>query len=241
MVLLCPVVFGQRSLEEKVVVQKDQQIFLDFDYPKLIKVYTNTSNELLIKGKVSINRGEHDDAFELIISSDQSKVQVASRLKNKDKIPNRILIKRGDREYYFKTDNYNDPEIRKFIDENGGDYGYMNTGIIQEIELEVYVPKNVTTTIQAKYGMVEVLSCQFPLSIIATYAGADVTVPVQGVSELSARTRYGEILTNLVQKPIAKEFDKSHDKWTEVSYKLGAGSTINVESKYGKVYLRKAL
>jgi hypothetical protein len=239
LVFLCPSVWGQRIIEERIALQKNHSIIMDFDFPELIKVYSSPTDELVIKGKISINRGEHDDAFELLVNKGPDKVQVTSRLKNKDKIPGRIVITRSDKEYYFKTDNYNDPAVKKFIDEDGGEYSYMNTGIIQEIELEVYIPKKTSTVIQAKYGMVEVVSCDFPLSIVATYAGADVTVPSQGIAQLSARTRYGEILTNLTQKPDVDKSNTGHDHWTEVTFNLGTGSVINVESKYGKVYLRK--
>jgi len=61
--------------------------------------------------------------------------------------------------------------------------------------------------------------------------------------QLTARSRYGEILSNLdIKFDQAKFPDKSarsQGKWTEISAKLGSGPPYFIESKYGKVYLRK--
>jgi hypothetical protein len=240
LIFLCPALVAQRNMEKKVAIQNNQILKLEFDYPEIIKVYTSPTNELLIKGRVSINRGENDDAFELNATTTGNEVKVASFIRDKDKLPKRTVLKVGDQEYYFKTDNHNSPELQKFIEEHGGNYAYINSGVITDIKLEVYVPKGITTIIDAKYGLVEVLSCEAPLTIVAQYGGVDFTVPVKGVSELSARTRYGEILTNLAEKPTTSEFGKGHDNWTNVVFKLGQGNKVEVESKYGKVYVRKS-
>lgn len=240
LIFFCPVLLAQKNIEKKVTVPSGQTLSLEFDYPELIKVYASTTNELIIKGKVSINRGENDEAFELKQEQNGTVIRIISGLRDKDKLPKRLVLKKGDQEYYFKTDNYNSPEVQKFLEENGNEYTYMNNGIIMDIELEVYLPKGVTTTIDAKYGMVEVLSCDAPLTVVARYGGVDVTVPTKGVSQLSARTRHGEIYSNLLEKPVTNEFGKGHDNWTSVSYTLGSGYKLDLESKYGKVYLRKS-
>lgn len=240
LVFLCPALLAQRNIEKKVTVPTGQTLSLEFDYPELIKVYTSTTNELIIKGKVSINRGENDEAFELKQEQSGNVIRIISALRDKDKLPKRLMLKKGDQEYYFKTDNYNSPEVQKFLEENGNEYTYMNNGIIMDIELEVYLPKGVSTTIDAKYGMVEVLSCDAPLTVLARYGGVDVTVPAKGISQLNARTRHGEIYSNLLEKPVTNEFGKGHDNWTAVSYTLGSGHKVDLESKYGKVYLRKS-
>jgi hypothetical protein len=236
---LCPALLAQRNIEKKIVVANEQAISLEFDYPELIRVYTSATNELVIKGKVSLNQGESDEAFELNSTTEGNKIKVISSIRDKDKLPKRIMIKRGDQEYYFKTDNYNSPEVQKFIEENGREYSYMSNGIIIKIELDVYLPKGIATTIHAKYGLIEVLTHNAPLTILAQYGGVDVTIPAKGIAELTARTRYGEILTNLSEKPTANEFGKPHDSWTNVTYKLGAGTKLDIESKYGKIYLRR--
>lgn len=232
-------VYAQTKIEKSFPIQASQNLVLEFDYPELIKISTWDKQEVSIKGTISINRGENDEAFELTANNESGNLVISSSIRNKDKLPKRTLIKQGAEEYYFKTDNYRDPEIQKFMEEKGKNYRYMNNGVIIEIELEIFIPKNKTTSIDAKYGMVELLACQAPLTVTATYGGVDVTVPIQGLKTLSARTKFGEIFTNLSQKPNGSNFPDNYDNWTSVRYELGTGNELEVESKYGKVYLRK--
>jgi hypothetical protein len=232
-------VYAQTKIEKSFPIQASQNLVLEFDYPELIKISTWDKQEVSIKGTVSINRGENDEAFELTTSNEGGALVITSSIRNKDKLPKHMLIKQGTEEYYFKTDNYRDPEVQKFMEEKGKNYRYMSNGVIIEIELEIFIPKNKTTSVDAKYGMVELLACQAPLTVNATYGGVDVTVPTQGLKMLSARTKFGEIFTNLTQKPNGSNFPDNYDNWTSVRYELGTGNALEVESKYGRVYLRK--
>jgi hypothetical protein len=232
--------YSQRPIEKTVPVSTGQKLTLDFEYPQLIRVQTWDKKEVRIKGTVSINRGEHDNAFELQVNSLEQAVTIASFVRDKDKIPQRMLIKRGDREYYFKTDNYNDPEVQKFLQEHG-EIGYMSNGIIQEIELEVFVPENVETVINAKFGLVEVVKFRGPLTVNAIHGGVDVSIATPAIGELVARTEFGEILTNLDIKFNSTMPEGHRNNWTIISAKPGTGPKYDLESKFGKVYLRKMI
>jgi hypothetical protein len=232
-------VYAQTKIEKSFPIQASQNLVLEFDYPELIKISTWDKQEVSIRGTVSINRGENDEAFELTANNESGSLVITSSIRDKDKLPKRLLIKHNSEEYFFKTDNYRDAEVQKFFDEKGKSYQYMNNGVIIEIELEIFIPKNKTTSIDAKYGMVELLACEAPLTVTATYGGVDVTVPTQGLKTLSARTKFGEIFTNLSQKPNGSNFPDNYDNWTSIRYDLGTGNQLEVESKYGKVYLRK--
>jgi hypothetical protein len=234
----CITGFAQTKIEKSIPVQAAQKLELNFDYPKIIKVQSWDKKEVLIKGNVTINMGENDNAFELLVNNDSKVVSVTSSIKDKENIPHRIMIKKGEREYFFKAKNYNDPEVQKFLEENGREYSYMSNGIIKDIVLDVFVPKGMETTINAKHGLVEVKSFDGPLAVIAQHGGIDATITKSSIGEIIARTRYGEILTNLDVK-FASQFPDKHDKWTEIQAKLGAGPKYTLESKHGKVYLRK--
>lgn len=230
---------AQTKVEKTIPIKAGQQLVFNADYPEL-KIQTWDKNEVLITGTVSINRGEHDQAFDLRVESSTGEVTITSLLKDKENIPQRIVIKKGDQEYFFKSGNYNDPEIQKFLEANGREYSYMSNGIIQEIKLTVFVPKNIQTTIRAKYGLVEVLTFEAPLVIEAKYGGIDVTISPQLSGQLTARSQYGEILTNLDNKfDRIAQGEKSDKRWTEISANLGKGPRYSLESKYGNVYLRK--
>lgn len=240
MVVLTWTSFGQTKIEKSVPVQAGQKLQMNFDYPELIKIQTWDRKEVLIKGEVSINKGENDDAFDLQTQTNGGVVSITSIIKDKENLPKRIVIKKGDVEYVFKGDNYKDPEVQKFLKEQGGDYNYMSSGIIKEITLEIFVPKGMETTLEAKYGLIEVKGFEAPLTIDAKYGGIDATINSKSTGELIARTHYGEILTNLeLTFDTGRKTSDTHPKWTEVSVKPGTGPKFVLESKYGKVYLRK--
>ncbi len=229
---------AQILIEKTFAVQPGQKLNLNFDDPE-IKLQTWDKNEVLIKGTVSINRGENDKAFELQSTSSTKELIITSVIKDRENIPQRIIIKRGDTEYFFKAKDYNDPEIQKFLEQNGREYSYMSNGIAKEIKLEVFVPKKMETIVQAKYGMVEVKIFDAALTINAKYGGVDATIAMASTGELTARSRYGEILTNL-GIPFNQARDSAHhDNWTEITVKPGTGHHYSFESKYGNVYLRK--
>jgi hypothetical protein len=194
----------------------------------------------LIKGDVSINKGENDDAFELVVKQSGKVIDVSSILKDKENIPRRIVIKEGDTEYYFKAKDENDPEVQKFLEERGRSYNYMSHGIIKEITLEIFVPKGMETELASKFGLVEVKNFQAPLKVNSKFGGVDATIAERSTGELIARTEFGEILTNLDVKFNSDKNFESHDRWTVISAKPGSGPRYDIESKFGKVYLRKS-
>ena len=237
--LACSLVsLAQTKIEKSIPIRSGQKLVLNFDYPE-VTLQTWDKNEVLIKGVVSINRGENDSAFDLEVSSVAQQVTVTSVIKDKENIPQHVVIKKGETEYFFKAKDYNDLAVQKFLEENGREYTYMSNGIIKEIKLEIFVPKNIETSVDAKYGLVEVKNFDAPLTIDAKYGGVDATIAAKSTGQITARSRFGEILTNLDIK-----FDQAHamdkgDHWTEISATLGTGPRYWLESKYGKVYLRK--
>lgn len=240
LIVLSVTVFAQTKIEKVVPVQAGQKLAFDFDYPELIKIQTWDRKEVLIKGTVSINKGENDEAFELVTQTNGNSVNVSSTIKDMDNLPKRIVIKKGDTEYVFKGKDYKDPEVKKFLEEHGGNYTYMSSGVIKEIQLEIFVPAGMETSILAKYGLVEVLGFNAPLTVEAKYGGVDATINARATGELVARTHYGEILTNLdLAFDSSKDGDSNYNKWTQISVKPGSGPRYMLESKYGKVYLRK--
>jgi len=232
--------YGQTKIEKTIPIRSGQKFEMNLDYPELIKMHTWDGKDILIKGEVMINNGESDGAFELQIATEGTSVVVTSILKDKDNIPKRLVIKKGDQEYFFKTSDMHAPEVQKFLDEHGHDYSYMSNGIIQDIKLEVFVPRGIESRIEAKYGLVEVTDFQAPLTVDAIYGGVDATISPASTGELTARTRFGEILSNLDVKFDGPGMPEGHgEHWTEIHARTGSGPRYALESKFGKVYLRK--
>jgi hypothetical protein len=231
-------IFAQTPIEKKFAVRAGQTLKMNFEDPKLIKVHTWDKQEVLIKGTVSINRGEHDGAFEITADQKGDVLAITSLIKDRDNIPKRTIIHKGDQDYYFQTGDPNDPVIQKFFAEHGREYTYMSNGIIHEITLEIFVPRGMASSVEAKFGLVEVTDFEAPLTVNSTFGGVDATVVTGKTGELIARTHFGEILTNLETKftPMDRS---SGDHWTEIRTSPGTGPSYEFESKFGKVYLRK--
>ena len=231
--------YSQSKVEKTIPVQAGQKLILDMDFPSL-NIQTWERKEVQINGTVSINRGENDGAFELRVDQQSGQLSVTSALLNEKSITQRIMISKDDQEYYFMATRFDDPIVQEFLKEKGQGYAYMSIGIVKEISLEIFVPKNMDTEIRAKYGLVEVKGFDAPLRISATYGKVDATITASTTGEIVARSRHGEILTNLDikfdQLPFAA---KKHDHWTEISARPGKGPRYAIEAKHGNVYLRK--
>jgi hypothetical protein len=225
---------AQTPVTKSFATSPGQKVLLRFDYPELIKVSTWEKNEILVTGKVSINGGENDNAFELTQSSSGNAVVVEGQINNLKQLPKRITIKRGEEKITFQSKQ----DFEKYAEQHGRDFNYTSQGVEIDITLEIKVPRNVETKIEATYGMVEVRDFTGPLTVDATYGGVDVIVQLKTTGELVAETGYGQIYSNLDLKFNEGKFEDFH---TQVIVKPGTGPRYSFESKYGNVYLRKPL
>lgn len=230
---------AQTPIQKTVSTSGLNKASFQFKYPELIQFNTWDKSEILIKGTVTINNGDHDENFDLLVEKNGDAVIISSEIKDLDKLPKRIVIKKGDVTHYFNTDDKDDPEIKKFMNEQGWkNFSYMSHGVIKEIKLEVFVPKNLELDIFSKYGIVEVESYSGPLTINAKYGAVDIKVPSSARHNLELSTKYGEVYSDM---------DIEYEKVGELAKvsptikgKLnGGGTLLDLESKYGQVYLRK--
>lgn len=225
---------AQTPVTKSFATSAGQKILLRFDYPELINVSTWEKNEISITGKVSINGGENDDAFELMQSSSGNTIIVENHIKNLKQLPHHYTINRGEEKITFKTKE----DFEKYKQEHGRDFKYFSQGVDIDITLEIKVPRNTETKIEATYGMVEIRDFTGPLTVDATYGGVDAVVQTKTTGELVAETGYGQIYSNLDLTFSGGEFRDFH---TQVTVKPGTGPRYSFESKYGNVYLRKPL
>ncbi len=149
----------------------------------------------------------------------------------------------------------NSPEIRiqvpkgvtvayAFESQYGGDVVFRN------IESEIEFASNYNSleminvsgpaTVKTVYGHIEASfdqNVKGPLSIVSVYGYADVTLPVMIKANIRLSTSYGELYAS----PDFKiEVDRSLDDENRVNGKInGGGMNVDINSSYGKVYLRK--
>jgi hypothetical protein len=226
--------YAQTQINKSIPVQAGQTIVMHFDYPELVRVTTWDKNEVEVKGTVNINNGENDDAFQLETSNTGGTVNIRSQIKDMKNLPQRITVVRGGQKMIFRDKE----ALKKYEQEHGKGHDVMSYGSDIDIQLEIKVPRNMTTRVESVYGMVEVQGFSGPLTVEATYGGVDASVSEKATGEIIAQTNYGEIYTNLDTKFGGDKTDK--DFHTYVSAKPGTGPKYNFESKYGNVYIRKA-
>ena len=228
--------FAQTTINKSVAVSSGQKINMRFDYPELVKVSTWDKNEISILGSVSINGGENNDAFVLATSTSGNIISIESQINGLKSLPQRITVTQGGQKIVFKTK----ADYRKYCDENGKNFNTMSTGVDMDIILEIKVPQNTETRIEAVYGMVEVKQFNGPLVVEATYGGVDAALQERSTGELVAETNFGQIYSNLDVK-FSNDNMQEKDFHTYVSAKPGNGPRFSFESKYGNVYLRKGV
>lgn len=228
------VAVAQTPINKSYAVGTGQSVVFKFDYPELIKITTWDKNEISLTGTVSINGGENDDAFEILQSTSDKVVTIENKIVNLKQLPQRVTITQGEEKITFKTK----ADFEKYCQENGRHFSRTTMGVDMDIILEIKIPKNMTTTVEATYGLVEVKNFNGPLMVAARYGGVDAAVQEKSTGELVAETRYGQIYSNLELKFSSDAYEDFH---TQVSAKPGTGPLYRFKSDYGNVYLRKAM
>lgn len=226
--------FAQTPVTKSFAAGADQKLILQFDYPELIKVTTWEKNEVSISGTVNINGGENDDAFELTQSASGKTLTIEGHVKNVSQLPHRFTLTKASEKITFKTQK----DLEEYKNKHGHDYIYTSQGADIDIVLEIKVPRNMETRIEATYGLVEIRDFNGPLIVESIYGGIDVAIQASNVGDLIVETGYGQIFTNLDLKFTGSQFKQFN---TQVVAKPGKGPRYGFESKYGNVYLRKPL
>ena len=235
-------VSGQKKLDQKYPTSGLKSVELAFTWPELIIVRKSTGSEVMIKGTVSINNGENDDAFQFTSTTEDGHLSIESFIKDRDKLPKRIKIGNGDEEVYFKAESMDDPIVQKYLEGIGRNYKYVNQGVIKDIILEIHVPENLELTVNSKYGVIEVEDFSSTATFQSKYGGVDMTVSTSDNLEIKARTKYGDVFTDLDKNMLPNPNPiKGMGKWMTITGKIGSGANrCTLESQYGNVYIRKA-
>lgn len=200
-------------------------IFTSFDFEK--------EHDERAKGLREINGLGLDDNTGLGINvSEKGDVITALQLKKMNSPNVKIQVPRGIIVYYGYESQY------------GNDVKFIN--LENEIEISTNYNsvelENVTgpLTVKTIYGHVEASlspNAKSPVSIVSVYGYADVTLPETIKASLQLSTTYGEIY---VAPELKISMDKPSGDSDRVIGKInGGGIQVDINSSYGKVYLRK--
>jgi len=185
------------------------------------------------RGLKEINGLGLDDNTGLGINvEDKGGVVTVRQLKKMNSPEIKILVPKGMTISYSYESQY------------GGEVSFKNV----ESEIEVSAQynsielENVTgpVTVKTIYGNVEASfdqNVKGPLSIVSVYGCADVALPAAIKANVKLSTSYGELF---VSPDFKLEVERGNEDENRVSGKLnGGGMNIDLNSSYGKVYLRK--
>ncbi len=227
---------GQTRISETYDTRSADELNLIFEYPELVQVKVWDGKEVKIEGTVNIQDGEFDESFEIKSSAENNRFTIESTIKNLKKM-------KGDysRHVYSDDDNTSVTISDKgtTINVGSGKRRTYKNGINISIELVVTVPRNMKVTLNARYGLVEVLESPETLEVDARYGGVDVVINESQLLEFDASTQWGQIFSNL-EVPVKMDGNEGMGKWMKARASLKKGDKrLSVESQYGNVYLRK--
>lgn len=240
MLLMClyvnTITFGQTEIRESFPLQGARSIELNFKWPQVVRLSTGEGNDISIKGKVLINNGRFDENFKIVFSRTEDKLEVSSEIRDLENLPDMILVRRDGLSHYLDETDWDSQKLRVFVNDERGYNEYVTRGVIKEIELEIIVPKGPEVVINSKYGLIEITDFENDLEANSKYGGIDMAFNKE--RRLNAKTRHGEIYSDLPYDLKVNDREPGEDKWTVVDYDGKAGSAY-LESKYANIFLRK--
>ena len=201
---------AQESFEKEVNLKNNQAVSLDLKFADEINIKTWDKKKLLVKVVVKHNFKEKLD-FILLEHNKNSVLEIEEKIKNLEKRKH-INIKSDD-------------------DDNGN-------CINLEIDYEIYLPANVTLSINSISGNMDIKNMNSNLNLETISGFVDVNLNSKGKYDIKCSTISGEIYTNL------KLDENNYQKQELVGSKLnasvnGGGKSIRLKSISGNLYIRK--
>jgi len=228
------VVYSQKQITKSYPVKAGQQISLNFDFPKMIKVSSWDKNEVSIVATVSTEDGEHIDAFILRDSIVNNTLSIRNRI-DWDKIPNQYFVVANGIKTSFPTKQ----DFENYKKENSGTLTNASFYTQRDyvVNLEIKVPSSTFSAIKSTYGMIELIDFKATSAIEATYGGIDASMNETQIGKIKLTNRYGKIYSNLQLTATEK---KDSNFFTSITAEPGKGPSYDFSSSYGNIYLRKS-
>lgn len=223
---------GQTAYEKSISLDGADNIDTYFKWPDVITVKYHDKQEVLIKGTVSINYGQYDENFYINASKEGNSLKIESGVKDINEMEHITVVRSKDEDDGRQGSNYT------II--SGDESEYISKGVMMDIILTVYLPRSTPVKIGAKFGLIEIHEIQGPLIADSKFGGVDVTIDKEKNLDLKAGTVFGEIFTDINVDFRGNGELRKTGKWHRITSTFGRGGMpLDVESKFGNVYLRK--
>lgn len=231
-IIIPSVLFGQAEYKKSFPLNGAEKISMYFKWPDVVTIKYHDGNEVLIEGNVSINYGKYDDKFKITSSIEGGILKIQSEVEDMDMMDRITIVKEKNGESYSSGSG--------FTIISGDDKETVSRGIMMDIFLTVYLPKSVPTVIESKFGLIEIKEIEGPLVADSKFGGVDISIDHNKNLELKAGTVFGEIYTDLPNDFKGDGELAKIGKWHRVNSTFGRGGVaVQVESKFGNIYLRK--
>lgn len=223
--------FGQTTIHETYSINKQQEVSLNFDFPKLIKISTWDKNEIEISGTSNINDGINDSSFKISEKSTAQQIIIEGKLNDYKNLPKQITAYNGKEMLVFK----NNEQLKQY--EKSNDVKLINISYNSQVEivLEIKVPRQLKTKIEATYGTIEIDNFESTIIANSTYGSVDAKINKEKTGEIKVETFYGNIFTDIKLPLLTNKKDDFHSIITAFS---GKTPRQEFSSKFGNVYLR---
>ena len=232
----------QTQIEKTIPYTPGKTIEFKFDDAKEVNIRGWDESSIQLSAQVLINMGANDDAFKLDVNAEPDGTSVVGYIKNKEGLPQMLVIRKNGQDYYFKGSSFDSPEVQKFLAENGKDgYDWMSNGVAREIVVTVFVPRDASVAVTSKHGILDIEEFQGSLRADSKHGGVDMEISESSTNKFLMATQWGAIYTDVNFSYDRKEIGQEHNRWTNVEASLngGKGSVIDIQSKHGNLYLRK--
>jgi len=224
--------FSQSTVSRTYPVAAGQKIELKFDYPKIIHVSTWDKKEVEVTASVNINDGENDGAFTLSESRKDGKISISNKV-DLSQIPDAYYVVENGTKIRMNSK----AELNAYRNKHPG-VGATYQQKDMAITIEVKLPANTNANIVSTYGIVELENLNGNIKVEAIYGGIDASLNEKKIGEIKLTNRFGKIYSDLQLKP-TQQTEKNF--YTSITASPGTGSTYDISSSYGNIYLRKGM
>lgn len=241
LLLLSTIAYSQKEVKYEFDATNIKEVNIQLEFPELVKLKSWDGDKVRITGSAMVNMGAHDDNFEIEANREPGRLFITSQIRDIGNIPHKVWAKQEDGTIrYFDSPDWRSEEVQKYLDENPGHRSISN-GVIKQIALEIYVPKNMALTINCKYGLLEIKDFDAPLNANSKFGGIDITFSAKNRIDVSAKTKFGEVYSNLdIEFKNTYGSINDHNNWLVLESKFNNGGlSYTLKSEHGDLFLRK--
>jgi len=208
---------AQEVIEKSVMMGKDKNAEMNFDFANHIVIKTWDNSEARIKATVNINDNADNDKFDLTVEQVARGVSLKAKIKNPESLmENSYQVTNG------------------IISKSDG------RCINMEIDYEVLLPKGTIIRLETISGDIEISGFEAPMNIKTISGFIDLAIDAGEKASFETETITGEIYSDLDldlgKTPSHMRVFRGGDIKATLN---GGGKPIKLETISGNIYIRK--